>query len=125
MGTLLGFVVGYFAGTKVGPEGLDHLRQAWKTIIESDEFKALIALGSSTLQRAMQDGGVSFAKQLSELAARDAEIKSMLGRISKDGDLLQAWNSLSESQELRALIAEAMAGLERTINGTRPTAPSS
>lgn len=49
MGALVGFVVGYFMGTKAGPGNLDEIREAWKTISASEEFKGLSATAMSLI----------------------------------------------------------------------------
>jgi hypothetical protein len=45
MGTVLGFLVGYYLGVKAGPKGYDELQEAWATISSSDEAKALVTGG--------------------------------------------------------------------------------
>ncbi|MGH2534860.1 MAG: hypothetical protein ACRDJW_21580 [Thermomicrobiales bacterium] len=59
MGALVGFVVGYFLGTRAGREGVDDLRDAWKTISASQEFQGLRATAMSMIGVAMKQGVAS------------------------------------------------------------------
>jgi hypothetical protein len=47
MGALGGFVVGYLLGTNAGKQGIENLINAANQIYASDEFKALVASGTS------------------------------------------------------------------------------
>jgi hypothetical protein len=49
MGALVAFVAGYYVGTRVGPEGLEQLRDAWQTIRESEEVQELLSGGIAVL----------------------------------------------------------------------------
>ena len=52
MGALVGFLLGYLYGTRVGQEGLEELVRSWEVISSSDEVRDLVA------------GGVSMARDL-------------------------------------------------------------
>ena len=58
MGVLVGFVLGYMAGLKAGPEGSQELERLWQTIRESDELKELIGTATTFVQSLFgaQDG---------------------------------------------------------------------
>jgi hypothetical protein len=57
MGALLGFVMGYYLGTKAGPERYEELRKAWQTIVNSEEFQDLLATGTAVWGSAVERGG--------------------------------------------------------------------
>lgn len=48
MGALGGFLVGYLLGTKAGKQGVETLISSLNQIYSSDEFKAVVATGTST-----------------------------------------------------------------------------
>jgi hypothetical protein len=73
MGTLLGFALGFYLGTKAGPDGIDELAKAWQTISESEDFLALSATARSTLEGLIQQGGASVGKLLAALTGAGAE----------------------------------------------------
>lgn len=68
MVALLGFAVGYYLGSKAGPEGLEELRVAWKSIKESKEFQGLAATGTSVLGDLAKQGISGGLKSLASAA---------------------------------------------------------
>lgn len=68
MVALLGFAVGYYLGSKAGPEGLEEIRTAWKTIRESNEFQGLAATGTSILGELAKQGVSGGLKSLASVA---------------------------------------------------------
>lgn len=56
MGALFGFVIGYLIGTKSGNKGLDEIKDAWKMISASDEFKGLTQTGMSIAGEVLKNG---------------------------------------------------------------------
>lgn len=48
MGALAGFIIGYFLGTKAGPEGIERLRKSWDGIRKSEEFQDLVSTATTT-----------------------------------------------------------------------------
>jgi hypothetical protein len=54
METLIGFVAGYLAGCKDGPDGLKRLRASAAAILASDEVKRLTTEGLSLAEVAMR-----------------------------------------------------------------------
>lgn len=100
-----GFVFGYVLGAKAGPEKLEELKQAWRAVVESEEFKGLFATATASVQSALAQGGGNVAEQLQRLTAGEGELREAWRRISGGGDLLQAWNRISESGELQRLMS--------------------
>jgi hypothetical protein len=74
METILGFVVGYLAGSREGREGLERLRESWRGIRNSPEARKLAgdALGIAELavRRAAGNGLSGTVSGVSELLAR-------------------------------------------------------
>lgn len=58
MEALIGFAIGYWAGTRDGREGLSKAMEAVDAITKSEEFKALmgqgLALGGSLVSKGLQ-----------------------------------------------------------------------
>jgi len=110
MGTLIGFVFGYVVGAKAGPEGLEELRRAWQTIVQSEEVKGLAATVTTFVQGALAQGGGAVAEQLGRLSAGNGDVVGeTLRRMSGGGDLLAALSRLTESPELRELVSAGTA----------------
>jgi hypothetical protein len=74
METILGFVVGYLAGSREGREGLERLRESWRGIRNSPEARKLAteAMGIAELavRRAAGSGLSGTVSGVSELLAR-------------------------------------------------------
>jgi hypothetical protein len=78
MGAFIGFVVGYYVGTKEGRDGISRLMDSWSYISKSDEFKNLLAtatsMGGGLLKQglASRGGGVypALAEGVVDLLAR-------------------------------------------------------
>jgi hypothetical protein len=51
MEILIGFAVGYYMGAKAGPQKLDELGEACRTIAGSPEFQALLTVGTTLLAK--------------------------------------------------------------------------
>ena len=67
METLIGFAIGYWAGTRDGAEGLAKAMAAIDAITKSEEFKSLLgtgmAMGGSMMSKGLQStGGNSLAQ---------------------------------------------------------------
>ncbi len=52
----IGLAVGYLVGMRDGPEGFAKLRDAWKTIMGSEEAKALRSSGPGLLGAMIKQG---------------------------------------------------------------------
>ena len=52
----IGLAVGYMVGMRDGPEGFAKLRDAWKTIMSSEEAKAVRASGPGMLTMMIKKG---------------------------------------------------------------------
>ena len=59
MGAIIGVLLGYWLGTRAGPEGWTEVEDAWRVIVTSDEVRDLVG------------GGIAIAREL-------------LGRTSED-----------------------------------------
>jgi hypothetical protein len=83
MGALLGFIMGYYLGTKAGPERYEELRKAWQTIVNSEEFQDLLATGTAVWGSAVEQGGSMLFPRLRAMTAGN-------------GDVAGAWKTLTE-----------------------------
>ena len=83
MGTLLGFALGFYLGTKAGPNGLDELAEAWQTIRESEEFQGLSATARATLESLMEQGAAGVAQFVTGLMGAEEESGSERSRGSR------------------------------------------
>jgi hypothetical protein len=54
---VIAFLVGYIFGARAGEEGLEELKDAWKTISSSGEVKDLLAGGFSIARDIVSRGG--------------------------------------------------------------------
>lgn len=63
METLIGFAIGYWAGTRDGSEGLSKAMSAFDAIIKSDGLKGFMsqgmAMGGTLLSKGLSDSGGS------------------------------------------------------------------
>jgi hypothetical protein len=70
MGALLGFAVGYYVGTREGPNSIPRMLEAWQYISKSDEFKGLasqaVTLGGGLLKQGLSSRGGSVYPALAE-----------------------------------------------------------
>lgn len=48
MEAMIGFVIGYIAGSKAGEKGYRELKEAWEAILASPEFQGLVSTGVQT-----------------------------------------------------------------------------
>ena len=67
MEALIGFAIGYWAGTRDGREGLQRAVQAFDAISKSEEFRSLmtqgLAVGGALLSKGLgKAGGLSMAE---------------------------------------------------------------
>lgn len=56
MEAMIGFVIGYIAGSKAGEKGYRELKEAWEAILASPEFQGLVSTGVQTA-RSLIGGG--------------------------------------------------------------------
>ena len=109
MGALLGFMLGYVLGAKEGPDRFDELRKAWETIINSEEFKGMIATGTSIFQSTFEEGKLSVAETLGSMLSGNGHLAETIMGFSGNRPLMDAWQTLSKSPEVQALIANGVA----------------
>ena len=57
MGVLLAFFVGWIAGAKAGAEGFREVMDAAKTVKDSEEFGALVAVARTHAAKALEEVG--------------------------------------------------------------------
>jgi len=121
MGALIGFIVGYMAGTKAGPEGYTQLRQAWQAIAASAEFKALVASLSGLLQNATAQSGNALGQQLKVFLQGDRDFRGALQMLSQADELNNALQYVSQSKELQQLVANGLLLINSAIERGRAT----
>jgi hypothetical protein len=109
MGALLGFMLGYVLGAKEGPERFDELRKAWETIVNSEEFKGMLATGASIFQSTFEEGKLSVAETLGSMLSGNGHLAETIMGFSGNRPLMDAWQTLSKSPEIQALIANGVA----------------
>jgi hypothetical protein len=99
MGTLLGFAVGFYLGTKAGPNGLNELAEAWQTIRESEEFQGLSATARSTLESLMQQGATGVGQFVTGLMGAEEESGSERPEeaAARNGNLQGLWSAVSQA----------------------------
>jgi hypothetical protein len=105
MGTLIGFIVGYYLGAKAGPEKIEELTQAWQTIQESEELQALVEIAKATVENAMQQGLGAATNLLHSFTQADSGLSAIKELAGINDNLLGIWGRLAELDELRGLIA--------------------
>jgi hypothetical protein len=116
MGTLLGFALGFYLGTKAGPDGIEELAKAWQTITESEDFQALSATAKATLQGLMEQGGAGAGKLLAAVMGAAAGLAP-----EADGvDRVAARNGNppaagSQSNEVQGLVSTGAALLAQLL----------
>jgi len=104
MGGLIGFILGYYAGAKDGPERLEELRRALEEITASEDFQAL---RGSLMMMAQQWLG-QMREGLSAEKGPDAMTPG------------NAWKAISESEEFRSLISSGAVLLQGVMANVRP-----
>ena len=111
MGTLLGFALGFYLGTKAGPDGIDELVKGWQAIMESEDFQALSATAKATLEGLIQQGGAGIGNLLAAFMAgggesgTDSQEETAHRSRSRDGNRSAA----SQSSEFNDLIGTGAA----------------
>ena len=93
MGALIGFILGYIVGAKAGPEGYDEVVRSIRTLMESEEWKGLVATATGFLGNTLAQGGDAVAEQLR----------------SSSEDLAKTFSKIMDSEELQRLIATGTA----------------
>jgi len=111
MGTLLGFAIGYYLGSKTGPNGIDDLREAWQTIKESEDYQALAATLSATLESALHRGGEAAGKLIAGISSLGGESGAEQVKETADanGKLEGLWEKISQSVEVQGLVSSGAA----------------
>lgn len=110
MGTLLGFALGFYLGTKAGPEGIDELVKAWQTIQESEDFKALSATAQATVQGLIEQGGAGVANFIAGLTGTRGEPESERRvEAARNGRPQGLWAALSQSGQVQELVSTGAA----------------
>src|SRR5271156_3524569 len=117
MGTLLGFAIGYYLGSKTGPNGIDDLLKAWQTIKESEDYQALAATLSATLESAMHRGGEAAGKWIAGISSLGDELgaEQIKETVSANGDLHGLWEKISQSAEVAGLVSTGTAMVMRWL----------
>jgi hypothetical protein len=125
MGTLLGFALGYFLGTKAGPNGIDDLLKAWRSIRESEDYQALSATVSASLASVMEQGQETVANLISGLMSRRSGfgVSQLIGLAGANGNLNGVWETISKSADVQGLMstgaAMVMQWMERGASAAR------
>jgi len=69
MGTMIGFLLGYYLGVKAGPNGYEELQASWATITSSAEMRDLVSGGISVARDLLRQGGAIVAGRLADPVA--------------------------------------------------------
>lgn len=111
MGTLLGFALGFYLGTKAGPNGIDDLTKAWQTIRESEEFQALSATARSTLESLMEQGAAGVAQFVTGLMGAEEHLDSEHPEeaAARNGNLQGLWAAASQAFQAQSLASTGAA----------------
>jgi hypothetical protein len=118
MGTLIGFALGFYLGTKAGPNGTEELLKAWETIKGSEDFRALSATAMAAIEGLMQQGGGVAAKMFAglmgaeESEAAPAHAEEAAGR---NGNVEGLWSAISQSAEVQGLVSTGAALLMQLL----------
>lgn len=102
MRALMGFAMGYVLGAKAGPKGFEELKDAFFTILKSEEFKGLVLAGT-TLARDVAERG------------RGKLVEQMQGMGARNGELVQAWRRVSSSREFETLMKHGAGMLDEML----------
>ena len=113
MGTLLGFAIGYYLGSRTGPNAIDDMLKAWQTIKESEDYQALAATLSATLESVMHRGGEAAGKWIAGISSLGDEfgaepIKETTGA---NGNLEGLW------EKILAVGRDSGSGINRRRDG--------
>ena len=125
MGTLLGFALGYYLGTKAGPNGIDDLLKSWRTIQESEDYQALAATVSATIASVMEQGQGTVANLISGLTSAGGRFgaSQLFGLASANDNLNGVWETITKSAEVQGLMstgaAMVMQWMERGATAAR------
>ena len=105
MGTLLGFALGFYLGTKAGPNGIDDITKAWQTIRDSEEFQGLSATAKSTLESLMEQGATGIAQFVTGLMGAQEESASERPEetAARNGNLQGLWSAVSQAFQAQSL----------------------
>ena len=98
MRALVAFLIGYYLGTKDGPERLSKLLQSARDIANSSEFQALRSNAAALAEQALA--------QLQQIIAAHGSGATSMGDV---------WKAISESAELRELLALLQAVLGSVV----------
>ena len=110
MGTLVGFAIGYYLGSKTGSNRIDDLLKAWQTIKESEDYQALAATLTATLESAMHRGGEAAGKLVASLSSLSGEAAAeQLKPVGGNGNLRGLWEQVSQSAEVQGLVSTGAA----------------
>ena len=102
MRALMGFAMGYMLGAKVGPKGYEELKDAFFTILRSEEFKGLVRAGTTLARDVAGRGRERMAEQLRAFGATN-------------GDLVLAWRRIAESREFETLLRHGAGMLDEVL----------
>jgi hypothetical protein len=113
MGTLLGFALGYFLGTKAGPGGIDDLLKAWRPIQESEDYQALYATVSASLASVREQGREAVVNLISGLVSRRGAfgVSQLIGLAGANVNLNDVWESIAKSADVQGLMSTGAAML--------------
>lgn len=109
MGALIGFILGYSLGVKAGPEGYEKLRRAWQDISSSEEFKGLVATGTAMVENLLSQARTNIAGEIEAMTAQDGGMQKALQAVAGNGELMDAWNRISNSDQFRSLLSNGIA----------------
>lgn len=111
MGSLLGFALGYYLGTKAGPNGIDDLLKAWRTIQESEDYQALAATLSATLASAMEQGQERVANLISGLMSAGGGFgtSQLIKLAGANGNLNGVWETITKSAQVQGFMSTGAA----------------
>jgi hypothetical protein len=111
MGTLLGFALGYYLGTQAGPNGVDDLLKSWREIQESEDYQALVATLTATLESVMQQGQGAVANFISGLTSMGggSGASKLIELAATNGNLKGVWETVAKSAEVQGLVSTGAA----------------
>ena len=107
MRALMGFAMGYVLGAKAGPKGFEELKEAFMTIVKSEEFKGLMMAGTTVARDFAERGRTKLAEQVKSMGARN-------------GDLAQAWRRVAESREFEMLVKHGAGVIDELLEQAQP-----
>jgi hypothetical protein len=77
MGVIIGVIVGYVMGARSGEQGLEELKDAWKTIRSSEEARDIVAGGLSMASSLLARGGGMLAERLQAAGNGSASVSAL------------------------------------------------